>query len=169
MDNNDSFNSLGLEGVTLHDASTPTSSTPASATSPTTNPSASTTSTNPKTPEISDEELDNLSNDEVIDLFIRGIMEEKGVKASSPEVEKDIYEDLRTQLLAQIDRSLIAELPNDKLEELNKIALEQGQIDPTLIANMVADANLDVAEITGVTMQRFREIYLGQTPDGVEE
>ncbi|MBR3055959.1 hypothetical protein IKG64_01415 [Candidatus Saccharibacteria bacterium] len=144
--NNDSFNSLGLDGVTMHDNST---QTPAQQTNGA----------------VSDKELDDLTNEEVIDLFIRGIMEEKGVTAPTPEIEQSIFEDLRTRLLEQIDRSLIAELPNDKLEELNKLALEKGQIEPQLIAKMVEEAHLDVAEITGVTMERFREIYLGKTTD----
>lgn len=145
--NNDSFNSLGLDGVTMHDAPAKTSSQ----------------SSDDKA--ISDKELDDLTNEEVIDLFIRGIMEEKGVTAPTPEIGQSIFEDLRTQLLEQIDRSLIAELPDDKLEELNKLALEKGQIDPQLIAKMVEEAHLDVAEITGITMERFREIYLGKDTD----
>lgn len=147
--NNDSFNSLGLDGVTMHDSP-----------SQTTNPKD-----NSGDDEVSDAELDNLTNDEVIDYFIRGLIEEKGIKSPTPEIEEEIFENLRTQLLEQIDHALIAELPDDKLEELNKLALEQGQIDPNLVAKMVGEANLDVAEITGATMERFREVYLGKSSD----
>lgn len=145
MDNNDNFTSLGLDGVTLQDTQTRTP-----------NPLANDADAS------ADKDLDNLTNEETIDLFVRGIMEEKGINAPTEEIEESIYNDLKTKLLEQIDRSLVAELPDDKLEELSKIALEQGQIDPNIIAKMIEESNLDVAEITGITMERFREIYLGE-------
>ena len=112
--------------------------------------------------QVTDDELNNLTNDEAIDLFIRGIMEEKGVKTPTDEIAKDIFEELRNSLLEQIDRSLIAELPEDKLEELNRMASQNGQIDPKIIAKMVQEANIDVEEVTGITMARFRDLYLGK-------
>ena len=118
--------------------------------------------TTPTQPTNSPDNLDNLSDDEVIDYFIRGIMQEKGVDAPTPEIEQDIFDNLRTNLLEQIDRSLIAELPDDKLGELNKKATEDGQIDPAVIAKMIEESHLNVTEITGATMARFRDIYLGQ-------
>lgn len=120
-------------------------------------------------PQGTDDELNNLTNDEAIDLFIRGIMEEKGVKTPTDEIAKDIFEGLRNSLLEQIDRSLIAELPDDKLEELNRMASQNGQIDPEVIAKMVQEANIDVEEVTGITMARFRDIYLGNESNKTAE
>ncbi|MBQ2660514.1 hypothetical protein IJF93_00320 [Candidatus Saccharibacteria bacterium] len=117
-----------------------------------------------------DEMLANLTNEETIDLFIRGIMQEKGIDSSKEAMYQDIYNDLKASLLEQIDRSLVSELPEDKLEELGKMAAENGQIAPDVIAQMIIDAGLDASEITGATMARFREIYLGEnTPKGTEE
>lgn len=123
-----------------------------------------------KTPNPADnaDNLDNLTDDEVIDLFIRGIMQEKGVDAPTPEIEQDIFEGLRTNLLEQIDRSLIAELPDDKIDELNRMATNDGKIDPTVIAKMIEESHLNTAEITGATMARFRDIYLGQESNKTE-
>lgn len=120
-------------------------------------------------PQGTGDELNNLTNDETIDLFIRGIMEEKGVKTPTDEIAKDIFEGLRNSLLEQIDRSLIAELPDDKLEELNRMASQNGQIDPEVIAKMVQEANIDVEEVTGITMARFRDIYLGNESNKTAE
>ncbi len=120
-------------------------------------------------PQGTGDELNNLTNDETIDLFIRGIMEEKGVKTPTDEIAKDIFENLRNSLLEQIDRSLIAELPDDKLEELNRMASQNGQIDPEVIAKMVQEANIDVEEVTGITMARFRDIYLGNESNKTAE
>ncbi|MBQ8156588.1 hypothetical protein IJ101_02260 [Candidatus Saccharibacteria bacterium] len=154
MDNtNDTFNSLGLEGITLQESTTaqPTDSV-ASTDSPANTGSA----------DDADNILNDLSDEETIDLFIEGIMEEKGIKAPTDEIQQDLKQGLKNQLLTQIDRSLIAELPDDKLEELNRMAVANGQIDPNLIAQMVEEANLDVTDIVGNTMVRFRELYLSQ-------
>lgn len=111
--------------------------------------------------EISDKYLENLSDEETIDLFVRGIMHEKGTDEGSDEVQNSIFNDLKTELLKQIDRSLIFELPDDKLEEFNRLATENGQLDPNMVAQAVADAGIDVNEVTAGTMQKFREVYLG--------
>lgn len=171
--NNDAFDSLGLEGVSLHNnLNTPTASVeekpttePEPAAPAVTEPALTEPETKPEaTPQIdnNDDTLNDLSDEETIDLFVEGIMEEKGVNAPTEEIRQDLKNDLKNQLLQEIDRSLIAELPDDKLEELNRIVVANGQVDPEVIAKMIQDANLDVTDIVGTTMVRFREIYLGQ-------
>ncbi|MBR6505418.1 hypothetical protein IKT18_01060 [Candidatus Saccharibacteria bacterium] len=105
--------------------------------------------------------VNDLTNEEAINLFVQGIMEEKGVSEGSEEIQSAIFQDLKNKLLQELDRSLIAELPDDKIDELNKMATEEGQIDPEIIANMIEEAGLNSAEIIGVTMARFRDLYLG--------
>lgn len=110
-------------------------------------------------------QANTLSDGEVIDLFIEGLMEEKHINAPTEEIRQKVFNDLKNQLLTEIDRSLIAELPDDKLEELNRAAATTGQLDPVAVADAIKAANLDVTEITGITMQRFRDLQLGQTPE----
>lgn len=105
----------------------------------------------------------NLSDDEVIDLFIDGLMEEKGVKTPTEEIYQALHNKLKNQLLTEIDRSIVAELPDQKLEELTLTAANTGELPPEAVAKAVQEANLDVTEITGVTMQRFRDIYLAKS------
>lgn len=178
MDNNDDFNSLGLEGVTLREDLSTTNSTPTESNEsvvqaseevapvPTESAPIEPTSSEPATSSdsaVSDSGiLNDLSDEETIDLFIEGIMIEKGVEAPTEEIKQDLKKDLKDQLLHEIDRSLIGELPDDKLEELSRMAAANGQIDPEVIAKMVEEANLDVTDIVGTTMVRFREIYLGE-------
>ena len=109
-----------------------------------------------------DQALENLSDEQVIDLFVRGIMHEKGTDVGSEEMQEGIYNDLKNDLLKEIDRSLIAELPDDKLEEFSRMATENGQVDPNALAQAIADAGINVNEVTAGTMQKFREIYLGE-------
>ena len=107
----------------------------------------------------------NLSDEEIIDYFIEGLMEEKGVDAPTEEIREDMKADLKNQLMQQIDRSLIAELPDEKLDELNRAVSTNGQLDPKVVADAISEAGLDVSEITAGTMQRFREIYLGKADE----
>ena len=134
-----------------------------------TNPINQAQPTEPSEPEVNEQSLENLSDEETIDYFVRGIMHEKGNDVGSEEMQNGIFGDLKTELLKQIDRSLIAELPDDKLEEFNRLATENGQLDPNMVAQAVADAGIDVNEVTAGTMKKFREIYLGvQDSDDVE-
>ena len=173
MDNNQDLNSMGLEGISLEgnapapvaEAEQPAESAePVAPAEETSAPEAESTpvptSQDEQTQE-SDDILNDLSDEETIDLFIEGIMEEKGVSAPTAEIEEDAKNELKDQLLREIDRSLIAELPDDKLEELNRMATANGQIEPDVIAKMVEESNLDITDIVGTTMARFREIYLG--------
>lgn len=174
MDNNQDLNSLGLENISLEgsspapmaEAEQPAAAEPAlqseEVTTPEAEPASTPTSQDDQqgTAEVTDEVLNDLSDEETIDLFIEGIMDEKGVSAPTDEIEADIKKDLKEQLLREIDRSLIAELPDDKLEELNRMVTANGQIDANVIAEMIKESNLDVTDIVGTTMARFREIYL---------
>ncbi len=186
MDNNQDLNSMGLEGISLEgNAPTPDSTeteqpataepvAPAEETSaPETEPAPASTNQDDQTEqtEISDDILNDLSDEETIDLFIEGIMDEKGVSAPTPEIEADLKNELKEQLLREIDRSLIGELPDDKLEELNRMATANGQIDPKVVADAIEGSNLDVTNIVGTTMARFREIYLKdeQNTDSAEQ
>ena len=114
--------------------------------------------------------IQNLSDEEVIDLFIEGIMAEKGVNAPTEEIEQSIHDELKTKLLTEIDRSLVGELPDDKLNELYAQAeAGGGSLDPALIADAIEQAGLDTAAITGVTMKRFRNLYLGRPADADDD
>ena len=189
MDNNQDLNSMGLEGISLEgnapapaaEAEQPAAEAEQPATVPTepvapveesSAPEAEPTpapATQDEQTEANDDILNDLSDEETIDLFIEAIMDEKGVNAPTDEIKEDLKKDLKDQLLREIDRSLIAELPDDKLEELNRIATANGQIDPNEIAKMIEEANLDATEIVGTTMARFREIYLEDKKPDTEQ
>ena len=111
----------------------------------------------------------DLTDEESINLFIEGLMEEKGVASQSEELKADIFADLKARLMEEIDRSLVAELPDEKLDELSKMAAgNEGKLAPEAVAQMVEEAGLNVEEIVGVTMAKFRDLYLGEGEDGAE-
>lgn len=113
--------------------------------------------------------LQNLSNDDVINIFVDGIMNEKGIDAPTEEIHQQIHNEVKNQLLTEIDRSIIGELPDDKLAELSAITEQGGTPDPRAIADAVEEAGLDVLSITAATMGRFRNLYLGRPLDAPDD
>ena len=108
----------------------------------------------------------NLTDEETINLFVEGLLDEKGINPESEQMYKDIFDDLKTKLMTELDRSLVSALPDDKLEELSKEAEEKGQLDPEAVAKAIDEAGVDVSEVMGVTMAKFRELYLGEDAEG---
>lgn len=111
----------------------------------------------------------DLTDDESINLFIEGIMDEKGLADQSEEMKEDIFANLKTRLLEEIDRSLVAELPDDKLDELSKTVAKDGQVAPETVGEMVKEAGINVEEVVGGTMAKFRELYLNEDEAGEQE
>lgn len=110
-----------------------------------------------------------LNNEQTIDLFVMGIMEEKGIKSDSEELRTDIFNDLKTRLMEEIDRSLVSALPDEVLDELSKeITANDGKLDPAVVAEKVTESGIDTEDVIGKTMAKFREIYLGAAEDGAE-
>ena len=125
---------------------------------------------NTNTQALNEEEiLASLTNEETINVFVRGLMEEKGSAVGSEEMQNDIFAQTKASLMEEIDRSLVAELPDEKLEELNKMAEENGKIEPEVIADAVAEAGIDTTAVIAGTMEKFREIYLGKESDDDDE
>lgn len=108
----------------------------------------------------------DLTDEQTIDLFIEGLIEEKGLKSDSEELKKDVFSDLKTRLMEEIDRSLIGELPDEKLDELSKEAAKNGKLDAEVVAKAVEEAGIDVEEVMGMTMVKFKDIYLGDNNSG---
>ncbi len=103
-----------------------------------------------------------LSDEQTINLFIIGIMDEKGISYGDEPYKSDIFQELKTRLMTELDRSLVAALPDDKLDEFSKIVARDGKIDPDTVAKAVVDAGVDTEKVVGETMAKFREIYLGE-------
>lgn len=104
----------------------------------------------------------NLTDDQTINLFIVGLMDERGIQYGDEPYKSDIFQELKTRLLTELDRSLVAALPDDKLDEFSKVVAQDGKIDPDVVAKAVVDTGVDVEKVAGETMAKFKEIYLGE-------
>ncbi len=75
------------------------------------------------------------------------------------EGRKQLEEDLKVRLMDQIDRAVIEELPEEKVDGLNELLDHEAPDEE--IQQYIATSGVDVQGVTLRTMLRFRELYLG--------
>lgn len=92
--------------------------------------------------------------------FVSGMLDSKGWSSRVDEDgRKQLEEDLKTRLMDQIDRAVIEELPEDKVDGLNELFDKEASDEE--IQAYIAASGVDVQGVTLRTMLRFRELYLG--------
>ena len=104
---------------------------------------------------------------EQIHEFMNQLLTDKGITGIEDDVRQRLIEDMTTMLLDQIDQNAIAALPDDKADELNA-KLESGELKDEQVADFMAEAGVDLQQISLTTMIQFRELYLG-TADASQE
>ena len=105
--------------------------------------------------------LEQMSNDELLDLFAEQMMVDKGLRN---EVDDDVFEvlkdDLKDRLAMQINRAILVQLPDDKLEQLDR-DLNNDTASVEGFEKRVTEAGVDIAKTTQDVMMAFRNTYLG--------
>ena len=100
--------------------------------------------------------LENMSNDELLDLFAEQMMVDKGLR---DEVDEDVFavlkDDLKDRLAMQINRAILVQLPDDKLEQLDR-DLNSDAASVEGFEKMVTEAGVDIAKTTQDVMEAFR-------------
>ncbi len=95
-----------------------------------------------------------------LDVFINGILDDKKLSGLDDEVRAQLVYDLRQRLLDQINRAVVAELPEDILSQLD-VAMDSADVSEEQVQRMIVDSGVDVKRITVESMLRFRDLYLG--------
>lgn len=128
-------------------------------------PKVSETPEVPEAPEASETpdmpDLDQLSEEEMLELFVIGLMSDKGMDTLDESVQKEIAQDLKEQAIYRINQAIIAALPDDKFSELNK-KLDEGAINDEVMNKIVTESGIDVTKIVEETLLDFRKVYLGE-------
>lgn len=117
--------------------------------------------TNAQDQMFTDEELNNMSEDELLDVYVSQLIFDKGLKDLNDDLLREVHKDIKERLVFQINRAMVAALPDDKLDELNKM-LDEGRADAENVSQLVNDAGIDAEKITEETMKKFREVYLSE-------
>lgn len=104
--------------------------------------------------------LENMTNDELLDVFAEEMMRERGLGDLDEESFKMLKDDLRQRVAFQINRAILAQLPEDKLNELGA-GLESGVVTSEQFDELIKTYNIDVEKTTEDTLMTFREAYVG--------
>ena len=96
--------------------------------------------------------------------FISEILAGKQYQDLDPEVREQMATDLKKELLDQIDRAIIDQLPDEKLDEFNALLDDPATTTQTL-QEFIANSGVDVKNVSLRTMLVFRELYL-EKPEG---
>lgn len=104
--------------------------------------------------------LANKSEDEMLTMFVQQILIDKGYVHLDVETRKKFIAEMKEQLTNYINEAIVAALPDDKLEELDR-SLDAGTATPETINQLVENSGVDVSNVVQQTMLDFREAYLG--------
>lgn len=107
------------------------------------------------------EQMEQMSEDELLTIFAEEMMKQKGLDS---ELDQDTYktllEDLKQRMEYQINRAIVAQLTDEDLAKIGD-KLENNTATAEDLDKVIAESNVDVAETTKDTLMTFREAYLG--------
>ena len=107
-----------------------------------------------------DDQIANMSNEEVIENFARGLLAEKNLGEMDEATEKDMINDLIERINEFINRAVLESLPKEKLDELDNM-IENDAATPEAVAQLIQNSGIDAGAVSVEAMAKFREVYLG--------
>ena len=97
---------------------------------------------------------------EKVDEFIDNLLKEKGITDVDPDVLEGVKNDMKEQLLKQIDREAIMRLPEEKANELAD-KLEDPSFTEQQMAEFIQNSGVNLPDVVVDVMIKFRGFYLG--------
>ena len=92
-------------------------------------------------------------------------IDEKGLTGLNEDTRKTVVNELKSALVEQINRAILINLPDEKLDELNNLMDQDGFGDADM-QKFIAESGVDVNKITAETMLQFKAFYLGTNTQG---
>jgi hypothetical protein len=97
-----------------------------------------------------------------LDQFVRDMLAAKNLPGLEDDNVRDQFvDDLKEEILAQVDRAIVQAIPEDKLDGFNALLDDDATSDEAL-QSYVAQCGVDTQQVATDTMTRFRELYLTQ-------
>ncbi|MBR6965142.1 hypothetical protein IKH83_02415 [Candidatus Saccharibacteria bacterium] len=118
------------------------------------------------TDEELNQQLNSLSDDEVLSVYMESLLIEKGLADLDDETREKMISEMKERAVDLINYSIIDALPEGKAEELSS-KIEQGEDGEALMNAAIEEAGIDAGKITDEALKKFRELYLGE--DAKEE
>ena len=107
----------------------------------------------PEGAEIPDEILNQLTQEQMLSVFVEKMISDKGITATD-ELRGKLY----VALSDEVTKNMILAMPDYLVEKLNN-EIDQGA-DERAINQAIKESGIDVETITEQTMMAFREKYL---------
>lgn len=102
-----------------------------------------------------------------LDTFVRDMLAEKNLPGLEDEAVRDqLVDDLKEELLDQVDRAVALAIPEDKIEGFNAL-LENSETSDETLSEYIANSGVDMQQVAADTIVKFRELYL--TPPEARE
>jgi hypothetical protein len=96
-----------------------------------------------------------------LDSFVDSLIEKKNLKGLTPEGRETVARELKELVVEEINRAIVDALPDDKLDELDRIT-SQENFNPEDVQKLIADSGINTAKITTETLLYFESFYLGR-------
>jgi len=93
-----------------------------------------------------------------LDSFVAEIIDTKGLPGLTDEVRLSLAQDLKDQLLDQIDHALLEELTDEQLDIF--VEKMEATDDEAAAQQFLLAQGIDVEKVTARTMLAFRDLYL---------
>lgn len=106
-------------------------------------------------------QLESMSDDEVLDIFMESLLIEKGFADLDDETRTKMIAELKERAIDMINYSIVDALPEDKAEEVSE-KIERGEDAEEAMNAAVAESGIDANKITEEALAKFRELYLGE-------
>ena len=103
---------------------------------------------------LNEPDLTGLTQDQLIDLFVNNLVEEKGQNISETE-KQQIADDLKDAVMTEI----LMSLPDYLVNKIND-SFENGTASEEMIESVVEESGIDASKIAEKVMIKFRDDYL---------
>ena len=107
-----------------------------------------------QTTSFEEPDLTGLTQDQLIDLFVNNLVEEKGQNISETE-KQQIADDLKDAVMTEI----LMSLPDYLVNKIND-SFENGTATEEMIESVVEESGIDASKIAEKVMIKFRDDYL---------
>lgn len=95
-----------------------------------------------------------------VSTFVRGMLDSKEWSTKLDGLAlSQLERDLQDRLMDQINRAIIDAMPNDKIDEFNRLLDDKDFTDEKMQEFIIA-SGVDVQHISAEAMLRFRDLYL---------
>lgn len=101
--------------------------------------------------------MTNTNQSPSLEAFVTRLIAEKYPSALDPAFAAQVKDDLNRQVEDRLKAAIFANIPEDKLEEFNRLLDEENQ---DALQQFVAEAIPNLAELTAQTLLELRTSYL---------